>query len=252
MLPLPLLLLACAEEPPDPAALDRAHYLAALSLGKLEEGAAECRQVQDPALRGDCISGLMVQVTPRDPALCEELAPEGLWRQECWFATADDPDAELEVRWERCGRAGQFAQACYRHQRLRQSDRLGRRVRTRLGVDERLDQLDAVFALEPPPNAEEREEAVRGFWRGYHGSHEAVRPTICVELAPTRATDCLDASRRIVEERALQALHERLMEPCEALDHPEQIPMLRDGPTLGGDPLVAEWARAALQGRCRR
>ena len=100
----------------DPAA-DRAVYQSVLSSPHPTEAAlAECQRIADPTLAGDC--GLVVVAAAgRDPGpLCPQL-PDGVYREECWFLSAEslNRSGDALAAAARCRQAGRFALDCAQH-----------------------------------------------------------------------------------------------------------------------------------------
>lgn len=114
------MLSSCAR-PADPAA-DRATYAHVVAD---KDGAPAalldlCAAIGDPVLAGDCsLHVVMVESRRPDgrPSVWCDAVPEGIWRSECWFVSAerqrkaDDPEAAAQS----CGRAGPFKEDCAQH-----------------------------------------------------------------------------------------------------------------------------------------
>ncbi len=102
-----LLLLACAS----PTTGER--YAAATAAPDFEAGWTACGGIEDADLRADCRQNVAVRFAKFDH--CDQL-PEGVWRQECWFAAAEhlarqkDRVGAIEV----CAKTG-FTRNCEAH-----------------------------------------------------------------------------------------------------------------------------------------
>jgi hypothetical protein len=100
----------------DPAEQDREHYQAVLSDPRpAAEALAQCHLIIDPTLAGDC--ALVVVAADESPwGLCEEV-PEGMWREECWFISAEALNRRGDALGaaQLCGRSGRFTQDCAQH-----------------------------------------------------------------------------------------------------------------------------------------
>lgn len=106
---------------PQPAS-DRARYLAVVSDKDSPAGEllAACEPIGDPVLSGDCALHVVMTEARRPAgqpgALCARV-PEGLWRAECWFVTAEHARKrqDVETAAAACGQAGPFAADCAQH-----------------------------------------------------------------------------------------------------------------------------------------
>ncbi len=236
------LLSGCSRAPVDAveqARLDRAFYRSALGRsGDLDAAARTCAGIADADLRGDCIAAVMDRSGPRDPRWCDEVAPPGAWREECWFVAADDPDAAYAERVARCARAGRFQADCLRHQRLREADVLGG------GAGEPTARLAALDRLVEGLDGPATLEVDVAFWRAVYIADGAVDTTACAPQ-PER---CLAASRALVHDKTRRALNSNT--PLCAVDDAPAAVELAPGVTLGPDPQVAAWVREALPARC--
>jgi hypothetical protein len=85
-----------------------------------DELLAACGAVGDDVLRGDCALHVVMTEARRPSgqpgALCARV-PEGLWRAECWFVTAEHArkQQDVETAAAACVEAGPFAADCAQH-----------------------------------------------------------------------------------------------------------------------------------------
>lgn len=107
-------LLACAP----PQRSDQAHYLDSTTAER-SEAAARCRPIADSDLRADCLIHAAARHARADDitaaqSTCQEI-DDGLWRDECWFLTADDAGLIGAPALEACRQSGRFQPHCRGH-----------------------------------------------------------------------------------------------------------------------------------------
>ncbi len=99
---------------------DRQHYAAGVGGTSPEERLAHCQAIEDPALRGDCLSLLATAVdqlaSHTATELCESIASSP-WKEECFFLAAEQArsDGAFEQAAKHCLRAGPFLEDCSVH-----------------------------------------------------------------------------------------------------------------------------------------
>lgn len=108
-------LLGC--DTPDRGAADREHYEAALRDPRPTQPALVlCQKIHDAELAGDCALSVVTVADVPPGSLCEQI-PDGKWREECWFLSAEAinrrGDALQAARY--CQKAGRFALDCAQH-----------------------------------------------------------------------------------------------------------------------------------------
>lgn len=114
-----LLLLSCARVGTPPEG-DPERYLRLLSdtTTAIDTLLAECKEIEDWALRGDCSLALARRGTSSGDALtwCRKIEP-GLWRDECLFSAAESAAMRdrFELSRELCAQAGTFREQCNMH-----------------------------------------------------------------------------------------------------------------------------------------
>ena len=113
---LALFLAACTASESRSLADDREAYLRGLH-APLETATTACKDVRDPHLLGDCRTATAVRLMQASRgadalSVCEGLA-EGLWRDECFFLTAEA--APLKEARAICSRAGRLRSHCQGH-----------------------------------------------------------------------------------------------------------------------------------------
>lgn len=105
------LLLSCTSSSPEP---DRKRHAQAIALVQTSptQAAPLCEQIDDPALRSDCVWAVVEVLATSEPETCAALcarAPES-GGEECWFLLgeySEDPSA--------CANAGSLADDCRMH-----------------------------------------------------------------------------------------------------------------------------------------
>lgn len=114
-----LLLLSC-QRATAPLETDAERYLRLLSdtTAAVDTLLAECQEIDDWALRGDCSLALARRGTSSGDALtwCQKIEA-GLWRDECLFSAAESAAMrdKFELSRELCSHAGTFRQQCNMH-----------------------------------------------------------------------------------------------------------------------------------------
>ncbi len=194
---------------PDPGA-DRAAYTAVVSD---KDGApaallARCQRIGDPVLQGDC--GLHVVMTEArrpsgDPgALCPAL-PDGLWRAECWFVTAERARKRQDDRAAAaaCAQAGPFRADCAQHLWQGEVHRLIHRAGAR-AFGEALPRARRIHAHWAPilADVEGAEDFDQRFWakfyqNGFEGQGSFVDLATCDTLEAADAARCVEAGRQM-------------------------------------------------------
>jgi hypothetical protein len=109
-----LALLGCGH---DAAEHDRARYASVLrSPTPAAATLARCKEIQDPALAGDCSLVVIAAAEAAPGTLCGEV-PEGMWREECWFLAAEaiNRSGDALLAAQMCQRSGRFAMDCAQH-----------------------------------------------------------------------------------------------------------------------------------------
>ena len=107
-------LLACSS----PQRSDQAHYLDSTTAERAQ-AAARCLPIADGALRADCLIHAAARharagdITTAQ-ATCQQI-DDALWRDECWFLTADDAGLIGEPALSACQQAGRFQPHCRGH-----------------------------------------------------------------------------------------------------------------------------------------
>lgn len=149
-----LLLLSCGlSAPSDPD--QRLHAQA------LESGAnADCAEIVDSGLRGDCESWRAGKLARTDAlaaeSACEDIEPD-LWREECWFLLSDNVESMGSEAERLCAQTGRFQRECHSHAIQREAElwlrEPGEEMQAFAG-------LEAHFGLSYPPQ-EARAEALR-------------------------------------------------------------------------------------------
>ncbi len=97
---------------------DQARYLDSTTAGR-DEAPGICARIQDATLRADClIHAAARHARAGDIAAAQttcQTIEAGLWRDECWFLTADDAGLIGEDAVAACRRAGRFEPHCRGH-----------------------------------------------------------------------------------------------------------------------------------------
>jgi hypothetical protein len=185
---------------PQPGSHDRELYLSALEASTPSEGLDRCRAIEQPTLKGDCITALLPALTglpALDSAeLCREIDAPTL-RDECFFAAAEKAkdEGDLAGAAALCRLAGDFERDCSNHLwqgELRDAIHPGG-IHTLVDEHERVRVVHArwreAFGLD--------EEYDKRFWEHcYQVAFERVElldPALC-ERVPEREA-CLDAVR---------------------------------------------------------
>ena len=107
-------LLACSS----PQRSDQAHYLDSTTVERAQ-AAERCLPIADGALRADCLIHAAARharagdITTAQ-ATCQQI-DDPLWRDECWFLTADDAGLIGAPALEACRHSGRFQPHCRGH-----------------------------------------------------------------------------------------------------------------------------------------
>ena len=112
----------------EPAPTDRERYVSTLGLDH-DAAAPICARIDDPGLRGECLSHAATEVAPRalDTALatCAGI-DDPVWSDECAFLVADVAALVGEPARSTCEAAGRFRDRCVQHAAHRELlDRVG-------------------------------------------------------------------------------------------------------------------------------
>lgn len=87
--------------------------------GSTEDRIANCLELGDPELAGDCAHAVVHWAVTRsdgDPIVLCPQVPAGLWRAECWFEAAEATKRKSKQRaLELCDRADPFRDDCQQH-----------------------------------------------------------------------------------------------------------------------------------------
>ena len=235
LLPLLLLPFLAAGACGDGAAGDAERYRQVVADPALDPGAGllRCGAITDPDLRGDCVVYLAgrreASAEPGADALCAA-APEGLWRDECHFVSAEGARraGRRNEAARQCLSAGRFKDDCGQH--LWQSEVRavaaggGRTGRPGPGPEvppppfaEALPRARSVYQRWAPLLEAETDMAQR-FWRRFYQNGFEQRGTIdlaeCAALLEEDRARCEDAGLDLVRARIDQDLRHLGVDPC--------------------------------------
>lgn len=188
-------------------------------------GVAQCGDIADIDLRGDCVVYVAGQRAADDDLSAEDVcqaAPEGLWRDECWFVSA-----EVMRRSRRrteaaahCLRSGRFKDDCGQH--LWQSEVRAIAAPTRGDAlpptfEEALPRALSVYSRWAPLLEDDTDMAVR-FWRRFYQNGFERRGWIdlghCQGLDDDHRERCEDAGAKLMCTRVDQDLRHTGIDPC--------------------------------------
>ena len=218
------LVVGCSGDASPTAAAARDAYLSVVSQRDIapEPGLAACAEIPDPRLAGDCaLHVVSVEARRRDgrPGMwCGEV-PEGTWRDECWFVSAEASKRarKREEAARYCMEAGAFRDDCAQH--LWQSEVRGLiHRRGAAGFGEVLEATQAVHDRWAPLLADVSDFEAR-FWakfyqNGFEGQGGFVDLRHCDALPSPHAERCVAAGTEMYARELSPRLGDAGLEIC--------------------------------------
>ena len=153
---------------------------------------AACVEIGDADTRAECLAQAAAALAPGDlPAAVEacRAAPEGMWRDECWFLLSDKASLMGEPARTWCAEAGRYKERCRQHAMLREMHSVERP--TAVGEEATLRaQTAALVDLYHSDETEEKREIMTNAALAQQLSRRWAE-------APFREEDCGTESRRV-------------------------------------------------------